>query len=117
MKIKIKKKDAENTIFKGARTLKLVVPCQNESGNNELVYKEIMCYEMFEKLSKIHLKTTRNKMFTFPSNIFQPLVIILACLIIVVSKMPQRKYRKTILFLAIGSLTLIIFLGIFGFFN
>lgn len=56
-------------------------------------------------------------MFTFPSNIFQPLVIILACLIIVVSKMPQRKYRKTILFLAIGSLTLIIFLGIFGFFN
>lgn len=57
MKIKIKKKDAENTIFKGARTLKLVVPCQNESGNNELVYKEIMCYEMFEKLSKIHLKT------------------------------------------------------------
>jgi len=57
MKIKIKKKDAENTIFKGARTLKLVVPCQNESGNNDLVYKELMCYEMFEALSKIHLKT------------------------------------------------------------
>ena len=57
MKIKIKKKDAENTIFKGARTLKLVVPCQNESGNNELVYKELMCYQMFGVLSKIHLKT------------------------------------------------------------
>ena len=57
MKIKIKKKAAENTIFKGARTLKLVVPCQNESGNNDLVYKELMCYEMFGALSKVHLKT------------------------------------------------------------
>lgn len=56
-------------------------------------------------------------MFTLPSNIFQPLVIILACLIFIVSKMPQLKYRKTILFLAIGSLTLMIFLGICGFFN
>ncbi len=56
-------------------------------------------------------------MFTLPSNIFQPLVIILACLIIIVSKMPQLKYRKTILILAIASLTLSIVLGIFGFFN
>ncbi len=56
-------------------------------------------------------------MFTLPSNIFQPLVIILACFIIIASKMPQLKYRKTILFLAITSLTLIIVLGIFGFFN
>ncbi len=56
-------------------------------------------------------------MFTLPSNIFQPLVIILACLIIVVSKMPQLKFRKTILFLAFGSLTLICTLAIFGFFN
>lgn len=56
-------------------------------------------------------------MFTLPSNLFQPLVTILACLIIIVSKMPQLKFRKTILFLAIGSLTLMIVLGIFGFFN
>ena len=53
-------------------------------------------------------------MFTLPSNIFQPLALILACLIFIV-KMPQLKYRKTILFLAIGSLTLVIILGIFGF--
>ncbi len=56
-------------------------------------------------------------MFTLPSNIFQPLALILACLIFIVSKMPQLKYRKTILFLAIGSLILMIILGIFGFFN
>lgn len=56
-------------------------------------------------------------MFTLPSNVFQPLVIILACLIIIISKMPQLKFRKIILFLALGSLTLICALAIFGFFN
>lgn len=56
-------------------------------------------------------------MFTLPSNLFQPLVIVLACLIIFVSKMPQLKYRKTILFLAMSSVILICILGIFGFFN
>lgn len=56
-------------------------------------------------------------MFTLPSNLFQPLVIILACLIIIVSKMPQLKFRKTILFLAFASFTLICTLAIFGFFN
>ncbi len=56
-------------------------------------------------------------MFTLPSNLFQPLVIILICLILIVSKMPQLKFRKTILFLAMSSLTLMIILGIFGFFN
>jgi len=56
-------------------------------------------------------------MFTLPSNLFEPLVIILTCLIFIVSKMPQLKFKKTILFLAIGSLTLTLVLGIFGFFN
>lgn len=56
-------------------------------------------------------------MYTLPSTLFQPLVIILACLIIIVSKMPQLKFRKTILFLALGSLTLTCALAIFGFFH
>ncbi|HFE8873438.1 hypothetical protein, partial [Acinetobacter baumannii] len=68
-------------------------------------------------ISKINLKTTRNEMSNLPLNLFQSLVIILACLIILVSKMPQLKFRKTILFLALGSLTLICALAIFGFFN
>ncbi|AZB94097.1 hypothetical protein B9X75_17970 [Acinetobacter pittii] len=58
-----------------------------------------------------------NEMFTFPSNLFQPLVTILTCLIFIVSKMPQLKFRKTILFFAIVSFTLICTLAIFGFFN
>lgn len=46
-------------------------------------------------------------MSNLPSNLFfKPLVIILACLIILVSKMPQLKFRKTI-FLALAGLTLI----------
>ncbi|MDP7784342.1 hypothetical protein, partial [Acinetobacter baumannii] len=68
-------------------------------------------------ISKINLKTTRNEMSNLPLNLFQSLVIILACLIILISKMPQLKFRKTILFLALGSLTLICALAIFGFFN
>lgn len=56
-------------------------------------------------------------MSNLPLNLFQSLVIILACLIILVSKMPQLKFRKTILFLALGSLTLICALAIIGFFN
>lgn len=56
-------------------------------------------------------------MSNLPSNLFQPLVTILTCLILIVSKMPQLRFRKTILFLALGSLTLICALAIFGFFN
>ncbi|WP_462184665.1 hypothetical protein, partial [Acinetobacter baumannii] len=62
----------------------------------------------------LHFKSLCNKA---PLNLFQSLVIILACLIILISKMPQLKFRKTILFLALGSLTLICALAIFGFFN
>ncbi len=57
MRIEIKKNQAENTMFENNRKLKLVVPCQNESGKDELVYKEMIAYKLFEELSDIHLKT------------------------------------------------------------
>tara|TARA_B110000014_G_scaffold83765_1_gene57347 strand:+ start:429 stop:1463 length:1035 start_codon:yes stop_codon:yes gene_type:complete len=57
MKIKIKKKQAENTIFEKNRTLKLVVPCQNGKNKDELIYKELMAYKFYENLSDIYLKT------------------------------------------------------------
>ena len=37
--------------------LKLVVPCQNEKGKDELIYKEMLAYKFYENLSDIHLKT------------------------------------------------------------
>tara|TARA_B100001121_G_scaffold199111_1_gene174100 strand:- start:2378 stop:3412 length:1035 start_codon:yes stop_codon:yes gene_type:complete len=57
MRLEIRKKQAENTIFQGNRKLKLVVPCQNEKGKDELIYKEHMAYKLFEKVSDVHLKT------------------------------------------------------------
>ena len=57
MRLEIRKKQAQNTIFENNRKLKIVVPCQNEKDKDELVYKEFMAYKFFEELSDIHLKT------------------------------------------------------------
>ncbi|MEC7858139.1 MAG: hypothetical protein VX706_01950 [Bacteroidota bacterium] len=57
MRLEIRKKQAENTIFENNRKLKLVVPCQNEKGKDELIYKELLAYKFFEELSGVHLKT------------------------------------------------------------
>ena len=57
MRLEIRKKQAENTIFQNNRKLKLVVPCQNEKGKDELIYKELLAYKFYESLSEIHLKT------------------------------------------------------------
>ena len=57
MKIKISKKHANNTIFENFRTLKLVVPCHNQSNKDELIYKEWMAYKLYENFSSVHLKT------------------------------------------------------------
>jgi|TARA_B100000902_G_scaffold214679_1_gene204148 hypothetical protein len=57
MRLEIRKKQAENTIFQKNRKLKLVVPCQNEKGKDELIYKEMLAYKFFEEFSDIHLKT------------------------------------------------------------
>ena len=57
MRLEIRKKQAENTVFENNRKLKLVVPCQNEKGKDELIYKEMLAYKFYENLSDIHLKT------------------------------------------------------------
>ena len=57
MRVEIRKKQAQNTIFENNRKLKLVVPCQNEKDKDQLIYKELLAYKIFENLSDIHLKT------------------------------------------------------------
>mgnify|MGYP001203465972 FL=1 len=57
IRLEIRKKQAENTIFQNNRKLKLVVPCQNEKGKDELIYKEMLAYKFYEHVSEIHLKT------------------------------------------------------------
>ena len=50
IRLEIRKKLAANTIFENNRKLKLVVPCQNEKGKDELIYKELLAYKFYENL-------------------------------------------------------------------
>ena len=47
VKIKIKKRDASNTIFSDNRTLKLVLPCKNERDKNDNILKEFIAYKIY----------------------------------------------------------------------
>lgn len=57
LKIQIKKKEAKDTPFEDNKKLKLVMPCKNQSGNNELIIKELLCYKLYEAVSDRHFKT------------------------------------------------------------
>jgi hypothetical protein len=57
LKISIKKKDAKNTLFEGNKKLKLVLPCHNEDGNNDLILKEYLCYKLCETVTPYAFKT------------------------------------------------------------
>ena len=59
VKIKIKKKDASNTIFSDNRTLKLVLPCKNERDKNDNILKEFIAYKIYEIISPFYFKTRR----------------------------------------------------------
>ena len=55
--IKIKTKNGEGTIFEGNRKLKLVLPCYEKSGNNDLILREYLCYKLFEEVSPYTFQT------------------------------------------------------------
>lgn len=57
LKIKISKKEREGTLFKGNKTLKLVMPCQNNKAADDLTLKEFMIYKMYEEVSPYHFHT------------------------------------------------------------
>lgn len=57
VKLKIKKKEAKGTVFKGSRSLKLVLPCLRQTDNNDNVRKEYMAYKIYEAVSPYHFKT------------------------------------------------------------
>src|SRR3954466_8246595 len=44
MSVKIEKKDAKGTLFEGNKKLKLVLPCDNGKGSNDLILRESLCY-------------------------------------------------------------------------
>lgn len=57
IKIKMKKGTTAGTLFKGARKLKLVMPCLQERDKNDNVLKELLAYKIYEKVSPYHFKT------------------------------------------------------------
>lgn len=59
IKMKIKKRVSDKTIFSGNTSLKMVLPCKNEKDNNDNIIKELIAYKIYEILSPFHFKTRR----------------------------------------------------------
>jgi len=57
LKLKIKKKEARESIFKGQKKLKLVLPCLNQTSKDDNVIKEYMIYKMYEVISPYYFST------------------------------------------------------------
>lgn len=57
LKIKIKKADAHETIFKGNKSIKAVLPCLLQSESDDIVIKEYLIYKLFETISPYYFKT------------------------------------------------------------
>src|SRR6478752_263820 len=55
--VKIKKEDANGTIFQGNKSLKLVLPCETSKGNNGLLIKEYICYKLYDNISRYTFNT------------------------------------------------------------
>ncbi|HMG90315.1 MAG TPA: hypothetical protein VK589_09645, partial [Chryseolinea sp.] len=57
LRIKIKKKDAANTVFQGTKSLKLVLPCYQTKSSLELINKEYLCYQLYQPITTYHFRT------------------------------------------------------------
>jgi len=57
LKVKIKKSAAKETIFKGNKELKLVMPCVQSTSSLDNIVKEYMAYKIYEVISPYHFKT------------------------------------------------------------
>jgi hypothetical protein len=67
IKMKIKKSLSKNTVFKGNKSLKLVLPCRTEDEKNDNILQEFIAYKIYEVISPYHFKTRRvNIDFTEP---------------------------------------------------
>ena len=57
LKLKIKKSNVKETIFKGQKQLKIVLPCLNETDKDDNVIKEYIIYKMYEVISPYYFST------------------------------------------------------------
>jgi hypothetical protein len=51
IRLKMKKKDTEGTLFTGNKNLKLVVPCQTAKTASDLILKEYLAYKLYEPVT------------------------------------------------------------------
>ncbi len=57
MRIKMKKKQAENTVFQGDRKLKLVLPCSKAKTAGNYLGKEYLAYQLYEDVAEHSFQT------------------------------------------------------------
>ncbi|OYX18594.1 MAG: hypothetical protein B7Z16_08620, partial [Algoriphagus sp. 32-45-6] len=57
MRMKLKKKEAEGSIFQGNRNLKLVLPCTKSKNADSYIGKEYLAYKLYEKVTDYHFRT------------------------------------------------------------
>lgn len=57
LSVKLKANEAAGTPFEGNKKLKLVLPCKNQDGNNNLILKEYLCYKLYEAITPFAFKT------------------------------------------------------------
>jgi hypothetical protein len=57
LRVRMKKKDTEGTLFAGNKSLKLVVPCQTGKAGSDLIIKEYLAYQLYEPVTPYHFTT------------------------------------------------------------
>lgn len=57
MRLKMKKKDAENSVFEGNRNLKLVLPCSKSKTADNFLGKEYLAYQLYEDVADYTFQT------------------------------------------------------------
>ncbi len=57
MRVKMKKDAVENTLFKGDRSLKLVLPCSKSKTADNYLGKEYLSYKLYEEVTKYYFQT------------------------------------------------------------
>ncbi|GAA0879558.1 hypothetical protein GCM10009119_25260 [Algoriphagus jejuensis] len=57
MRVKMKKKEAANTVFKGDRNLKLVLPCSKAKNAGNYLGREYLAYQLYEDITEYTFQT------------------------------------------------------------
>ncbi|WP_009032754.1 hypothetical protein [Indibacter alkaliphilus] len=57
LKVRIMKKNRKGGIFENHKNLKLVLPCNDYQGKDDLLIKEYLAYKIYEALNPYHFKT------------------------------------------------------------